>query len=61
MVAESRNHISESFSPKKIRISHGTMDHAITTLMWDVEVDEVKKNRLKKQFTQSTFIFNIER
>lgn len=43
MVAESRNHISESFSPKKIRISHGTMDHAITTLMWDVEVDEVKK------------------
>ena len=49
MVAESRNHISESFSPhthtqkKNIRISHGTMEHAITTLMWDIEVDEVKK------------------
>ena len=41
------------------------MEHAITTLMWDVEVDEVKKKkikkkRLKKQFTQSTFIFHIE-
>ena len=34
------------------------MEHAITTIMWDVEVDEVKKKKIKKKKIKKT-IYSI--